>query len=249
MMRRIAARAELRRRDARLDAVDRDLLAALDELAILGYGDTRIAVRKLAEKIHRTPRTVRRHLGTLEALGWLGIEERCHGHGGPAVNRYRLLTPREWTRAEVERRRSARQARDRARKAPRERRSGGGVLTRVTPALTRGRVSTRSGTGERSGVARSSRTETIKRTQKGGAMDRYRVGAAEAQARREAGERWERMAATADRMEAVQPGPERDAVAEREARDRVAELVARAQAAQARRLGIGPGAPWERGAA
>jgi hypothetical protein len=249
MMRRTTARAELRRRDPRLDAVDRDLLAALDELAILAYGDTRISVPKLAEKIRRTPRTVRRHQEKLEALGWLGIEERCHGHGGPAVNRYRLLTPREWTRAGVERRRSARRERDAARKTPRARRSGGGVLTPVTPALTRGRVNARSGTGEQSEGARSSRTDTDTCRTKGGAMERYRVGAAEAQARREAEARWQRMAATADRMEAIRPAEEREEVEKREACERVPELVARAQAAQARRLGIGPGAPWERGAA
>lgn len=143
--RRIMGRAESRQRDERLDAVDRDLLNILDRLHVLGYGDGRIGVRRLAEQVHRTARTVRRHLARLECLGYLQVIERLARHGGPAVNRYRVLTPRERGAAAWSRRRQARGARDAARKV----RRGGGVLTPTAPPLTRGRVIAPSGTGDR----------------------------------------------------------------------------------------------------
>lgn len=148
IMRRILGRAEARQRDPRLDPVDRDVLNVLDRLVVLGYGDGRIGVRKLAELVHRTDRTVRRHLARLECLGYLEVGEREHGHGGPACNRYRVLSPRERGAQAWAARRKARAERDQARKRPRGRRRGGGVLTRTAPAHTRGRVNARSGTGE-----------------------------------------------------------------------------------------------------
>lgn len=147
IMRRVMGRAEARQRDDRLDVIDRDLLNVLDRRNVLGYGDGRASVRWLAEQVHRTTRTVRRHLGRLECLGYLEIAERVAGHGGPAVNRYRVLTP-DRSAGGWARRRAARVERDRARKAPGRRRSGGGVLTRKAPALTRGRVIAPSGTGD-----------------------------------------------------------------------------------------------------
>lgn len=147
IMRRVMGRAEARQRDDRLDAIDRDLLNVLDRRNVLGYGDGRASVRWLAEQVHRTTRTVRRHLARLECLGYLEIAERVAGHGGPAVNRYRVLTP-DRSAGGWARRRAARVERDRARKAPGRRRSGGGVLTRKAPAHTRGRVIAPSGTGD-----------------------------------------------------------------------------------------------------
>lgn len=169
--RRTLGRAEARQRDERLDAVDRDLLNVIDRLTVLAYGDGRIGVPKLAEQVHRTPRTVRRHLRRLECLGYLEVGEREAAHGGPAVNRYRVLTPRDRGAGGWARRRAARDERDRARKTPR-RASGRGVLTRTAPAHTRGRVNARSGTGE---VGRQRPTVPVGQAERTGADMPMRV--------------------------------------------------------------------------
>lgn len=145
--RRMAGRRELRRRDRRLNLGHRELLCAIEDETLLAYGKALIGVPALAARLGRTPRTVRRLLADLECLGYLGIGERQHGHGGPAVNEYRVLSPRDRGPAGWERRRRARRARDAARKAPRQR---GGVLTPVTarPLRTRVRVIAPSGTGD-----------------------------------------------------------------------------------------------------
>lgn len=138
----MAARREARRRDRRLDLTDHALLDVLDDLTLLGYGRGLIAVKALAERLGRSPRTVIRHTAHLECLGYLEITERQHRHGGPAVNRYRVRSPRDWTDEAARRRRRARVARDEARKQRR------GVLTRVTRPRIRGRVIAPSGTGD-----------------------------------------------------------------------------------------------------
>lgn len=139
-------RAEARQRDPRLDAVDRDIMNVIDRRTFLGYGDGRVGVKVLAEQVHRTTRTVRRHLARLEALGYVEVQERQHCHGGPAVNLYRVCSPKDRGPVAFASRRRARQERDAARKAPR--RSRRGVLTRTSPPPIRGRENARTGTGE-----------------------------------------------------------------------------------------------------
>ena len=234
ILRRIMGRAEVRQRDDRLDAVDRDLLNVLDRLIALGYGDGRIGVPVLATALHRTTRTVRRHLARVECLGYLEVIERQHGHGGPAVNRYRVLTPDRgpggWAR-----RREARAERDRARKAPRR----GGVLTRLAPAHTRGRVNAPSGTGESDRMRPTVPVGQAEKRSGGRAMGTgKRPRGDQRETRRGQGEvqaRWERMRAAAERWEAAEGAAlaavDREAAAVRvgAARREVALLVEQAR--------------------
>lgn len=132
--------------DERLSATEIVIYTFLVTRTHLGYGDGRVGVKRIAERVRRCDRTVRRCMGNLEAYGYVEIDERCERHGGPAVNVYRARRPRDWSRAEAERRRARRRARDVARKQPRARR--GGTDTHDARPYTRGRVTVPSGTGD-----------------------------------------------------------------------------------------------------
>lgn len=231
----MAARREQRRRDRRLDPTDHALLDALDDLTLLGYGRCLVGLKALAERVGRTTRTVRRHQAQLETYGYLEVHERQHKHGGPAVNRYRVRSPRDWTDEAARRRRRARVARDVARK---ERR---GVLTRTSRPRIRGRENAPSGTGD---------GDRQRPTVPVGQAEKWREGDVPMRANRwispelgvHSGPRTVDPGHERETEEPLPPvrvgvvSPEERQAQVVEAQARIAGLVAKAQAAQARRL-------------
>lgn len=237
--RRMASRAQSRRKDQRLDPIDLCILAAIDERTLLGYGDGRIGCKALADQVRRTTRTLRRHMARLETLGYLEVLERKRSHGGAGVNRYRVCSPKDWSASAGQERARARAARDEVRKRR------GGVLTRVSPALIRGRVNARTGTGE-SGRAHPTVPVGTADKRIGGRIVRTgkRPRGVTPQSAWETEARWERMAAAAARVEGcggeVRAETRPDAGEVAAARVRVGELVAEARRrAERREAGAG----------